>query len=78
MTLDPAGPIRLDSTSTEAFFAWIANTLEGTVSKLDTRTGAEVARYPSVTSATAHGGGLVALLHLQVRRRLQQRARRYA
>lgn len=28
--------------------------------------------------ATAHGGGLVALLHLQVRRRLQQRARRYA
>ena len=28
--------------------------------------------------ATAHGVGLVALLHLHVRRRLQQRARRYA
>jgi hypothetical protein len=56
VAVDPDGAIVLDSSSTETYFAWIANTLEGTVSKLDTRSGDEVARYPSVSSAFDHGG----------------------
>lgn len=47
--LDPNGDIVLDSSTYEDHFLWIANDREGTVSKLDTRTGAEIARYASVT-----------------------------
>jgi streptogramin lyase len=47
--LDPNGDLVLDSSTTEDHFLWIANDAEGTVSKIDTRTGAEVARYASVT-----------------------------
>lgn len=44
---DPAGGLALDVTVVESSFAWIANGGDGTVSKIDTRTGREVARYPS-------------------------------
>jgi streptogramin lyase len=39
------GAIVLDSRELETHFIWIANTPEGTVSKVDTRTYVEVARY---------------------------------
>jgi len=47
--LDPSGDLVLDSSKIEAYFLWIANDAEGTVSKIDTRTFKEVARYASVT-----------------------------
>jgi hypothetical protein len=47
--LDPNGDLVLDQSTIEDHFLWIANDAEGTVSKIDTRTGAEVARYASVT-----------------------------
>jgi hypothetical protein len=47
--LDPNGDLVLDSSTIENHYLWIANDPEGTVSKLDTRTGKEVARYASVT-----------------------------
>ena len=37
--------LQLDTTSTTFRFAWIANAEDGTVSKVDTETGKEVARY---------------------------------
>lgn len=49
--VDPQGDIVLDSTTIENHFLWIANDHEGTVTKIDTRTGAEVGRYASVTHA---------------------------
>ncbi|MBT8491558.1 MAG: hypothetical protein KJO07_00750, partial [Deltaproteobacteria bacterium] len=49
--LDPNGDIILDSAQVETYFLWIANSGEGTVSKIDTRTGQEVARYPSVVKS---------------------------
>jgi DNA-binding beta-propeller fold protein YncE len=43
---NPDGPgVILGSSSEQAGFAWIANTGEGTVSKLDIATGAEVGRF---------------------------------
>jgi streptogramin lyase len=47
--LDPNGDLVLDSSTLENHFLWIANDFEGTVSKLDSRTGAEVARYATVS-----------------------------
>ncbi len=47
--LDENGDLVLDQTTYEDHYLWIANDAEGTVSKIDTRTGNEVARYPSVT-----------------------------
>ena len=47
--LDENGDLVLDSDTIENHFLWIANDREGTVTKLDTKTGAEVARYASVT-----------------------------
>jgi hypothetical protein len=47
--LDTNGDLVLDEDSIEFHFLWVANDPEGTVSKLDTRTGQEVARYASVT-----------------------------
>ncbi|MBI4510889.1 MAG: hypothetical protein HY698_14750 [Deltaproteobacteria bacterium] len=47
--LNDDGDLVLSSKTIDYHFLWIANAGEGTVSKLDTRTGAEVARYASVT-----------------------------
>jgi hypothetical protein len=47
--LDPNGDLVLDTSTIENHFLWIANNPEGTVSKLDTRTGCEVARYATVS-----------------------------
>src|SRR5262249_38800100 len=44
---DPDGHLVLQGEVADLSFAWIANSGEGTVSKIDTRTGREVARYPS-------------------------------
>ncbi|MBP6629630.1 MAG: hypothetical protein KBG28_21800 [Kofleriaceae bacterium] len=61
--LDGNGDLVLDSTAVELHYLWIANDGEGTVSKIDTRTGFEVARYPSVTHDPAryvdHAAGRV-------------------
>jgi streptogramin lyase len=54
--LDPNGDLVLDQDKVEFHFLWVANDKEGTVSKLDTVTGKEVARYASVT----HGNLIVA------------------
>ncbi len=42
------GAISLGQSVQQAFYAWVSNTDEGTVSKLDARTNREVARYPSI------------------------------
>lgn len=47
--LDENGDLVLDTSTFEDHFLWIANDAEGTVTKIDTRTGAEIGRYPSVT-----------------------------
>lgn len=44
----PSGELVLDQTVVNTSFAWIANTDESTVSKLDTTLLREVARYPSI------------------------------
>lgn len=49
--LNPDGDIVLDSAQVETFFLWIANDGEGTVSKINTRTGDEVGRYPAVVKS---------------------------
>jgi streptogramin lyase len=49
--VNPMGDIIIDSSTIENHFLWIANDHDGTVSKLDTRTGYEVGRYPTVTHA---------------------------
>ncbi len=51
--LDPNGDLVLDQSTIEDHYLWIANDAEGTVSKIDTRTGAEVGRYASVTHDAA-------------------------
>jgi sugar lactone lactonase YvrE len=43
----PEGYLELNRKEVSAAFAWIANSDEGTVSKIDTASGREVARYPS-------------------------------
>lgn len=48
VTLDPNGYVVLSQGSAEFHFMWIANDTHGWVSKYDTRTGKEVARYWSV------------------------------
>ena len=48
VTFGPDGGIILSHNSTALHFAWIANASAGTVSKFDTQTGNEVARYYSV------------------------------
>jgi hypothetical protein len=48
VTLGPDGGVILDSRQIDLHFAWIANNTAGTVSKYDTRTGKEVARYYTV------------------------------
>ncbi len=53
--VDGDGALTLGRSEATAFAVWVANMDEGTVSKLDSRTGAEVARYPTV-GAAAPGG----------------------
>jgi hypothetical protein len=48
---NPDGTITLDSSSQSLYYAWVANTGEGTVSKIDTHTNKEVARYVSALPA---------------------------
>lgn len=48
VTVGSDGAITLGLTLAQNYYLWSANTEEGTVSKVDTKTGAEVARYPSV------------------------------
>ncbi len=48
VTLGPDGGIVLDSRQIDLHYAWIANNSAGTVSKFDTKTGNEVARYYTV------------------------------
>jgi hypothetical protein len=53
---DPdAGGITLERGSSNYYFAWIANSNDGTVSKYDTKTAREVARYYSVIPRDGHG-----------------------
>jgi hypothetical protein len=68
--LDPSGALVLDSRAINTHIIWIANTGEGTVSKVDTDTFAELARYltgpdgagndPSRTSVNSLGDVYVA------------------
>jgi hypothetical protein len=46
--VDPSGHLTLGIANAELPFAWLANNDESTVSKFDTRTGQEVARYFAV------------------------------
>jgi hypothetical protein len=65
VVLNDDGHITLDSSRTEHHYVWIANTSQGTISKVDTRSFEEVARYltgpngagndPSRTSVNTYG-----------------------
>ncbi len=57
--LDPNGDLVLDSSTFENHFVWPANNGEGTVSKIDSQTGCEIARYNSVSTQVIidHTGG---------------------
>lgn len=46
--VDADGALTLGRTMAASFAVWVANADEGTVSKLDSRTNREIARYPSV------------------------------
>jgi hypothetical protein len=52
---DGGGDLVRDLGAVANRYVWIPNDREGTVSKVDITTGAEVARYASVTHDTAHG-----------------------
>ncbi len=61
----PDGGLGLSSAPISIPFAWIANSAENTVSKLDTTNGNEVARYatcanPSRTAVDLNGDGIIA------------------
>ncbi|GMV44539.1 MAG: hypothetical protein AMXMBFR64_62550 [Myxococcales bacterium] len=63
--LTPEGWLTLAESSYSLHFIWIANSAEGTVSKLDTLTGKELGRYafcsdPSRTAVDPSGDGWVA------------------
>ncbi len=47
--------LRIDTGATVPPFVWVANTNNGTVTKLDTRTGKQVARYDSVLTRNWDG-----------------------
>lgn len=53
--VDDDGALTLGRNMAMAFAVWVANMDEGTVSKLDSRTGAEVARYPTVNAMAPAG-----------------------
>jgi streptogramin lyase len=48
MTDGPGGPLVLSAETHQRFDAWIANFVEGKVTKLDTRDGTQLGRYDSV------------------------------
>jgi hypothetical protein len=48
VSVDPNGNLVLNASQSRSYYAWIANSGEGTVSKLDSRTGREVARYATI------------------------------
>ena len=52
---DDRGWLTLGDLVTADSAVWVANSDEGTVSKLDARTGREVARYPAATDHPANG-----------------------
>ncbi len=61
---DPSGYLVLDSTKIDFPFLWVANSGEGTVSKVNTRSVCEVARYqvcsdPSRTAVDLNGNGII-------------------
>ncbi len=61
---DPNGYLVLDSTKIDFPFLWVANSGEDTVSKVNTRTVCEVARYsvcddPSRTAVDLNGNGII-------------------
>jgi streptogramin lyase len=49
------GPLVLSSSTRQRFDAWIANFIDGKVTKLDTRDGAQLARYDSVLRDGSNG-----------------------
>lgn len=51
----PNGPLELSSETRQRFDAWIANFSSGQVTKLDTRDGAQLARYDSVLDGDDNG-----------------------
>jgi outer membrane protein assembly factor BamB len=51
----PNGPLELSSETSQRFDAWIANFAAGQVTKLDTRNGAQLARYDSVLDGDDNG-----------------------
>ncbi|MBX3273265.1 MAG: hypothetical protein KF729_23585 [Sandaracinaceae bacterium] len=53
--VDAMGRLQLSQTRTETYFAWIANTLFGTITKLDTRNGAQAAEYDGVLRDGTNG-----------------------
>jgi hypothetical protein len=53
--LGPTGDLALSMTRTEFRFAWIANSEDGSITKLDTRTGAQAGEYHSALRTAANG-----------------------
>jgi DNA-binding beta-propeller fold protein YncE len=53
--VDDDGALTLGRNESMSFSVWVANMDEGTVSKLDSRTGNEVARYPTIGSMAPAG-----------------------
>jgi hypothetical protein len=53
--VDMDGALTLGRTMAESFAVWVANADEGTVSKLDSRTNTELARYPTVGAMAPAG-----------------------
>ncbi|RLB48671.1 MAG: hypothetical protein DRJ42_22685 [Deltaproteobacteria bacterium] len=54
VSVDEDGALVLDSREVDTHFIWIANTAQGTVSKVDTRTYVEVARYVTGPAGTSN------------------------
>ncbi|MCB9708301.1 MAG: hypothetical protein H6714_05915 [Myxococcales bacterium] len=55
IVLDDDGALTITQSSRRFLHVWVANTDDGTVSKLDAETGNELARYPSVIDPTLPG-----------------------
>ncbi|MCC7535625.1 MAG: hypothetical protein IT379_05405, partial [Deltaproteobacteria bacterium] len=53
--VDMGGALTLGRRMSESYAVWIANMDEGTVSKLDSRTGQEIALYPTVNNMAPAG-----------------------
>jgi streptogramin lyase len=53
--VDSGGALSLAGVGTETLAVWVANSAEGTVSKLDPKTGREVGRYPAAVQHPANG-----------------------